>query len=222
MPSILNRRALLIGACTLALAAFALAPQLTQHSATAATAKPGIGAWGVDLAAMDKAVKPGDDFFRHTGGTWMKTTQIPPDRSRWGSFNMLAAKSEDDVRIALEDAAKKKPKGGTAERKAVDYYTSYIDTKAIEARGLDPVKDDLARIAGAGTHEDLIKIVAAPDFRANLPVGMGVTLDQKRPNVYIVSVGQAGLGMPDRDYYLKEDASSPTRARSTAPMSNRC
>jgi len=206
MPLTLNRRALLVGACVVALAAFAVAPQLTQHNAIAAGAKPTIGTWGVDLAAMDKAVKPGDDFFRHTGGTWMKNTQIPPDRSRWGSFNMLAAKSEEDVRAALEDAAKKKPQAGTAERKAVDYYQSYIDTKAIEARGLEPAKADLARIAAAATHEDLIKIVAAPDVRANLPVGMGVSLDQKRPNVYIVSIGQAGLGMPDRDYYLKQDA----------------
>jgi putative endopeptidase len=214
MPLTLNRRALLVGACVVALSAFAIAPQLTQHSATAATAKPIIGTWGVDLAAMDKAVKPGDDFFRHTGGTWMKNTQIPPDRSRWGSFNMLAAKSEEDVRVVLEDAAKKKPQAGTAERKAVDYYQSYIDTKAIEARGLDPAKADLARIASVASHEDLIKIVAGADFRANLPVGMGVTLDQKRPNVYIVSIGQAGLGMPDRDYYLKQDAKfADTRAK---------
>ncbi len=214
MPINLNRRALLIGAGAVALVAFAVAPQLTQHNATAAGAKPLIGTWGVDLAAMDKSIKPGDDFFRFTGGTWMKTTQIPPDRSRWGSFNMLAAKSEEDVRAAVEDAAKKKPRAGTVERKAVDYYQSYIDTKAIEARGLEPVKDDLARIAAATTHDDIVSIVARPDVRANLPVGMGVTLDAKRPNVYIVSVGQAGLGMPDRDYYLKQDAKfADTRAK---------
>jgi len=214
MPMNLNRRALLIGAGAVALVAFAVAPQLTQHNATAAGAKPLIGTWGVDLAAMDKSIKPGDDFFRFTGGTWMKTTQIPPDRSRWGSFNMLAAKSEEDVRAAVEDAAKKKPRAGTVERKAVDYYQSYIDTKAIEARGLEPVKDDLARIAAATTHDDIVSIVARPDVRANLPVGMGVTLDAKRPNVYIVSVGQAGLGMPDRDYYLKQDAKfADTRAK---------
>jgi putative endopeptidase len=210
----LNRRSLLAGACALSLIAVAAATQLTHLTATAAGAKPEIGAWGIDLAAMDKSVKPGDDFFRHTGGTWMKTTQIPPDRSRWGSFNMLGAKSEEDARAALEDAAKQNPRPGTVDRKAVDYYKSYIDTATIEAKGLEPAKADLARIAGAANHEDLIKIVAAPDFRANLPVGMGVTLDQKRPNVYIVAVAQAGLGMPDRDYYLKEDAKfADTRAK---------
>src|SRR5262245_51852577 len=193
-----NRRALLVGACAVALAVFA-GTQVMHLTADAAGAKPEIGAWGVDLAAMDKAVKPGDDFFRYTGGTWMKTTQIPPDRSRWGSFNMLAAESEDDVRLALEDAAKQNPAAGTVDRKAVDYYKSYLDTATIEAKGLEPAKADLARIAGAATHEDLVKIVASPDFRANLPVGIGVTLDQKRPNVYIVAVAQAGLGMPDRD-----------------------
>jgi predicted metalloendopeptidase len=204
MSLTLNRRALALGVCAVALAA-AFGVQFVQGAANAA-GKPAIGGWGVDLAAMDKSVKPGDDFFRHTGGTWMKTTQIPADRSRWGSFNILGAKSEDDVRATLEAAAKTSPRAGSVERKAVDYYMSYIDTAAIDAKGLDPAREDLARIAAAATHEDLIKIVAAPDFRANLPVGIGVTLDQKRPNVYIVAVAQAGLGMPDRDYYLKEDA----------------
>jgi putative endopeptidase len=204
MSLTLNRRALALGVCGAALTA-AIGVQFMQGAASAA-GKPAIGGWGVDLAAMDKSVKPGDDFFRHTGGTWMKTTQIPPDRSRWGSFNILAAKSEDDVRATLEAAARVSPRTGSVERKAVDYYMSYIDTAAIEAKGLDPAREDLARIAAAATHEELIRIVAAPDFRANLPVGIGVTLDQKRPNVYIVAVAQAGLGMPDRDYYLKEDA----------------
>jgi predicted metalloendopeptidase len=210
MPK-LNRRAVLLGASAVSLAAMGTSALV---GAVRAAAKAAIGAWGVDLAAMDTSVKPGDDFFRYTGGTWMKTTQIPADRSRWGSFNILAAKSEDDVRAAVEEAAKKNPGAGTVERKTVDYYQSFIDTAAIEAKGLDPAKEDLARIAAAPTHEDLIKIAAAPEFRANLPVGVGVTLDQKRPNVYIIAVAQAGLGMPDRDYYLKEDAKfADTRAK---------
>ena len=208
----LNRRSVLMGAA--GAATVAVVGLTMGEIVRTAAAKATIGAWGVDLAAMDRAVNPGDDFFRHTGGTWMKSTVIPPDRSRWGSFNILGAKSEEDVRAALEEAGRGPLPGGSPERKAVDYYKSYIDTAAIDAKGLDPAREDMARIAAAATHEDLVRIVAAPAFRANSPVGVGVTLDQKRPDVYIVAVGQAGLGMPDRDYYLKEDAKfADTRAK---------
>ena len=199
-----NRRTMLFGAG--AATAVAMGSGVWQFAARAATGKPVIGSWGFDIAAMDKSIAPGDDFFRHVSGTWMKTTQIPADRSRWGSFNILAAKSEDDVRAALDETARKKPAKGSVERKAVDYFASYSDTAAIDAKGLEPAKADLARIAAVSSHEDLVKLLAGADFRANSPVGMGVSLDAKRPDTYVIGVGQAGLGMPDRDYYLKEDA----------------
>ncbi len=198
----INRRVALLGAT----AAVAVGCQSLGSGGQAPTAKPVIGTWGFDPAAMDRAVTPGDDFFRYTGGTWMKTTEIPPDRTRWGSFNILGAKSEDDVRAVIDAAAGVAVPAGSVERKAVDYYSSYIDAAAIDVKGLDPAKRDLADIAAAKTHEDLVKLAARSDFRAKLPIGMGVTLDAKRPDVYIISIGQAGLGMPDRDYYLKEDA----------------
>ncbi len=199
-----NRRTMLLGAGAASLAA--MGTGAWGLAARAATGKPAIGTWGFDPSAMDKSIAPGDDFFRHVSGTWMKTTQIPADRSRWGSFNILAAKSEDDVRDALDEAARKNPAKGSVERKAVDYYKSYTDTAAIDAKGLEPAKADLARIAAVATHEDLVKLLAGADFRANSPVGFGVNLDAKRPDVYVIGIGQAGLGMPDRDYYLKEDA----------------
>ena len=163
---------------------------------------------------MDRSVSPGDDFFRFGGGTWMKTTQIPADRSRWGSFNMLAAQSEDDVRGAIETAANGPMPAGSVARKTVDYFRSFNDIAAIEAKGLEPAKADLARIAAVQTHEDVVRLAAERDFRASLPIAMGVSLDAKRPDVYIVSVSQSGLGMPDRDYYLKDDAKfAGTRAK---------
>jgi putative endopeptidase len=208
-----NRRAMLLGATAATVIAGA-GLSLQDQIAHAAAGKPVIGTWGFDPAAMDRGVAPGDDFFRYTGGTWMKTTEIPADRTRWGSFNMLAAKSEDDVRDVIEAAAKKTLPAGSAERKAVDYYRSYVDAATIDAKGLTPAAQDLAAIAAAQTHEDLVKLAARPDFRANLPLGLGVTLDAKRPDVYIIGIGQAGLGMPDRDYYLKTDAKfADTRAK---------
>ena len=203
-----NRRALLQGASAGAFAiAFAGAPAF-RSDAAAAVGKPVIGTWGFDLDGMDKAVAPGDDFFRHVGGTWMKNTKIPDDRSRWGSFNMLAAKSEEDVRDVIETAAKGRPAKGSVARKTVDYFESYNNVAGINAKGLEPAKADLARIAALQTHEDIVRLWSSKDFRASLPVGMGVSLDAKRPDVYIISIGQSGLGMPDRDYYLKEDEKS--------------
>ena len=205
MLNSMSRRALLQGASA---GAFALA--LAGCASPRATSvlpdgKPVIGGWGFDLAGMDRNVAPGDDFFRFVGGTWMKNTKIPDDRSRWGSFNELAAKSEDDVRAVIEEAAGANPAPGSVERKVVDYFQAYNDVAAINAKGLSPAKPDLERIAALKTHEDVVALWASPAFRGLLPVGMGVTLDAKRPDVYVVSIGQSGLGMPDRDYYLKQD-----------------
>ncbi|HEU4365278.1 MAG TPA: M13 family metallopeptidase N-terminal domain-containing protein, partial [Candidatus Krumholzibacteria bacterium] len=99
------------------------------------TGKARLGPWGVELTAMDKSIQPGDDFFRYAGGAWMKATQIPADRARWGAFSILGAQSEDDVRAALDEAARGKHAAGSASQKAVDYYRSYLDTTAIDARG---------------------------------------------------------------------------------------
>ncbi len=202
----LNRRALMMGAGVVSLGALGLGAGLWQHAARAAIGKAEIGAWGVDLAAMDRSITPGDDFFRFTGGAWMKNTQIPADRSRWGSFDMLRAKSEEDVRAVVEAAAKGSLRAGSPERKAVDYYRAFLDTKGIDASGLDPAKDDLARIAAAQTHEQIVEFIAAPDTAANSPIAVFVTIDPKRPDTYVPAVVQAGLGLPDRDYYLKQDA----------------
>ena len=203
----IDRRSVLIGtAGIVAAGASGLTSLLLERAVRAATTKAAIGDWGFDLAAMDRSVAPGDDFFRYAGGTWMKTTPIPPDRSRWGSFDVLRAKSEEDVRAAVEDAAKSSLPAASPDRKAVDYYRAYLDTAAIEAKGLAPAKADLARIAAARSHEDVVAFAFAGDTAGDLPVGIGVDLDAKRPDVYVVGVGQSGLGMPDRDYYLKDDA----------------
>ncbi len=195
-------------------AALALTTGFQPPAVHADAAKPAIGAWGVDLAAMDRSVEPGDDFFRYTGGTWMKATEIPADRAAWGSFDTLTAKSEEDVRAIIKAAATRALAPGSVERKVVDYYRSYLDTDRIERLGLEPIRKDLARIGKLETHDDVARFVASRDSRATSPVGLAVGLDPKRPDVYIVGVVQAGLGMPDRDYYLKPDARfAETRAK---------
>ena len=117
------------------LGALTFAAILIQHHAVA-EGKSAIGAWGVDLTAMDRSVAPGDDFFRHVNGAWLRTTTIPADRSRWGIWDMVIEKSTDEVIAAIEAAEAGSPRTGTVPRKAVDYFRSYVDVATIERLGL--------------------------------------------------------------------------------------
>lgn len=192
----MKRRTFLVGS-----AAAAVLSSLRPVMAFAATATGRIGAWGFDLTGRDLAVKPGDDFFRHSGGTWLKTTEIPADRSRWGSFDMLAEEAEVNVRAIIAELV---ATGGKTEneRKIVALYTSFLDTAAIDAAGLAPLAPALAEIAALTTHEDIARWCGVPGQPATLPIGVGIGLDAKNPDRYVPLVGQSGLGLPDRDYYL--------------------
>jgi predicted metalloendopeptidase len=168
--------------------------------------RPAIGSWGFDPAAMDRSIDPGDDFFAYASGTWLRNTPIPPDRPSWGSFNILQERCESELRQVIETAAARQLPEESAERKVVDYYRSYLDTAAIDRLGLEPAREDMDRIASARTHEDVARLIASPGFAANGPIYVGMDLDEKRPDVWILAVQQAGLGMPDRDYYLRPEA----------------
>ncbi len=159
----------------------------------AAATGPQIGKWGFDEAGMEKAIAPGDDFYGYANGIWAKDTAIPADKSSYGAFDVLADLSRDRTRKILENA--KGSKIGTA-------YTTYLDTKAIDAKGLAPIKPWLAKIKGA-TKATYAELVAEADRNGvGVPFGSGVGQDAKLPEVYAVGLRQSGLGMPDRDYYL--------------------
>lgn len=200
----MNRRSFLgASAATLGAAAFTTVSAVPGMSAQP---KPTIGAFGVDLDARDLSVKPGDNFFNHVNGSWLKNTQIPADRTRWGSFNILADKAERDVRAIIEELAGRQSAAGSVEQKIGDFYRSFMDTNAIEAAGLAPLKSDLARIAAANDHDAIAKLMAVPDLLVNGPITAGVGLDDGNPDRYIINIGQGGLHLPEREYYLKDDA----------------
>jgi putative endopeptidase len=199
----MNRRDFM-GASLAALSTAALAGCVTPPR----VAPPSIGAFGFDAAGKDLAVAPGDDFFRYANGGWMKATQIPADRTRWGSFEILAAKAEDDVKAIIEDIAAGTISGTANTQKIRDAYTSYMDEAAIEAAGLVPIAGDLARIAAAQTHADIIRLMYDPSLPLPAPISMGVSLDQKNPDRYIVSIGHSGLTLPEREFYFKTDPRS--------------
>lgn len=199
----MDRRAFLMGSVQGAAASVAL--NLGVGSFAFAASKPQIGTFGFDLNGMDKAVKPGDDFFQYAGGNWMKNNAIPNDRVRWGVFDELRAKSEKDVKAIIDDLSSKKAAKGTIEQKIGDFWRAYMNTDLINSKGVAPLKPELASIDAAQSHEDIAKLIARPDLPVAGPIGWGVSIDDGNPDRYIVSIGHGGLGLPERDYYLKDD-----------------
>jgi len=173
---------------------------LGQMSSLGQSAKPVLGTFGVDTTQMDRSVKPGDDFFRYVNGKWLATVTIPADKSRFGMFDALRDQAEVDVRALVESLAKTPQKPGSVGQKVGDLYASFLDQPRVEARGIEPLKADLAAIAAATNKADIVRLMGRPDY--NGPFGVGISADPADPTRYVVILSQAGLGMPSRDYYL--------------------
>jgi len=162
-----------------------------------------IGAWGFDLTGMDTEVVPGNDFYQYANGTWLTTTEIPSDLSNYGMFTELALEAEVQVQDIITDLAAENAAAGTIEQKVGDLYGSWMDTDTIDQRGLAPAQPYLDEIAAAETHADIASLFATIHHQS--PFGVGIIPDPADTTRYTVFVGQGGLGLPDRDYYLEED-----------------
>ena len=179
-------------------------------SAAAATAS------GIDVAAIDREVRPQDDFFRYTQGKWLKDVDIPSDRSSWSAFSIAQERVEEQVSAIIgEAAAQKTAKAGSEAQKMGDFYNSYVDEKRRNELGLAPLKGELARIKALKDKRGMTALMAHFErIGAGAPFGMGVGQDNRDSTRYIVSIAQSGLGMPNRDYYLQDEARlKDTRAK---------
>ncbi|MBE9585068.1 M13 family metallopeptidase [Mucilaginibacter sp. JRF] len=165
----------------------------------------------IDTQNMDTAVKPGDDFFEYANGGWVKHNEIPAKQTRWGSFIMLRQESTDKLISILDEVSKQSdnPKGSIKQRTG-DLYASAMDSLAIEKKGYNPIKIDLKRIDKIASVQGVVnELVYERVNGLGSPLfGFGVGQDSKNPTKYIVSLGQGGTTLPDRDYYLKSDARS--------------
>jgi putative endopeptidase len=163
----------------------------------------------IDPANMDLSVKPGDDFFEYANGTWIKQNAIPAKETRWGSFNILHQENTDKLLGLLKEVSKTPglPKGSLKQRVG-DLYASGMDSVAIEKLGYNPIKPDLARINKVADLNGVInEIVYERVNGEGSPLfGFGVGQDSKHPTKNIVQFNQGGTSLPDRDYYLKDDA----------------
>lgn len=165
---------------------------------------------GIDLSLMDKSVLPNDDFFNFVNGTWVKNTEIPADRTRWGSFDELRQKTDVDALAILEEAAKNPAyKSNTDQGKAINLYRSIMDTVARDKAGIKPLKPYLDKINKVKSVADLQKLILEMAPKGGIGFfGVGVGTDAKNSNRNVVNVGPGSLGLPDRDYYVSDDADS--------------
>ena len=195
------RSAFFVGLTAVALIA-GCSKKVEQAAVAPPPPKAAYGSFGVDLAQMDTSVKPGDDFYGYVNGKWLASFQMPPDRSRYSTGTAVFEKTEADLHTIVDELAASKPSPGSVDQKVADMYASWMDEARIEARGLEPLQPFLSRIAAVKNKADLMQLVGTIDFQA--PFGFSVDADTADPTRYTVWVGQSGLGMPNRDYYLNK------------------
>jgi putative endopeptidase len=162
---------------------------------------------GIDYAAIDKNVKPNDDFYHFASGTWLKNNPVPADQSRWGSFDVLADENNKKIKTVIEEVASDKSAAkGTLRQKLRDFYNLAMDSAKAEAQGISMIKSDIGRIASISSKEELIVCMAEMTAKGVDNVfGFYVSRDLKNSSKNVLYLSQSGLGLPDRDYYLKED-----------------
>ena len=186
--------------------AFAGEAASTNTPAASATTAQRYGKWGVDLEGMDRTVKPGDDFFKFVNGKWVASTPIPADKSSYGSFGVLGDLSEARIHALLETwAAKKDLKPGSDEAKVAAIYRTFLDEETVEKLDAKPLQPYLEAVKKAETREDIAKLMgrSAGSFGSSF-FGARVGDDAKNPEKNALYIGQSGLGLPDREFYLQD------------------
>jgi len=171
---------------------------------------------GLDLVGFDRAVRPQDDLYRFAGGGWLARTEIPPDRSNYGSFIILDDQAQEEVKNLIVSASQKPNRApGSDQQKVGDFYVSYMDTDRVEGLGLAPLRNELARIDAISSPRDVVRHIGHMQrLGVAHPFAWYSTPDSKNSSVYIGSLFQSGLTMPDRDYYLSpEEKYAQFRAR---------
>ena len=191
------RRVLVLALFSIAVAGIATA-QDARH--------PQFGTWGVDLSSLDKSIKPGDDFYSYTSGNWVKNATIAPDRINAGVFQDLQILSEDRLKdIFVELERRPEAQLSPEERKLRDLYHAIVDTDSIEQRGLGPVRKDLDRLQNISDRESVARALGSITLAIDSPFNIGIDIDAKDSNTYLVDIPSSGLGMPGREYYLSSE-----------------
>ena len=159
---------------------------------------------GIDPDGFDTAVRPQDDLFLHVNGRWLLSTEIPADKSNYGSFTALDDAARENIRAIIEEAAKN-PTNEVA-TKVGDFYRSYMNEELIEQKGIAPLKEKLAEIDGLKTTDEMIAWFGRSGVSGiGGPIGFFIGTDDKNSSRYLAAIVQSGTTLPDRDYYLEAD-----------------
>ena len=175
------------------------------HAGDATSTKPQYGSWGFDQAGADMSVRPGDNFFRYANGTWLDRTPIPADKPAVSLRLAMTDLTEQRLHAIMESAATHATdQPATLQDKVGAFYRSFMDDARIEALGAKPIAPQLDAVRQAATRDALAALMGRTnvDFEGSL-FNVGIDVDLKDPKRYAVYIGQGGLGLPDRDYYLK-------------------
>ena len=202
----------LLSTLTLTLiAAFATAAEAPKVAAASAPIS------GIDMKYLDPAVRPQDDLYAHVNGKWIREVEIPADRSSWGAGSMLRESTKAQIRSIIENAqADKSAKAGSNNQKIGDLYASFMDEKKLNALGYKPLSGELTTIRALNDKKNVAALIARlSQMGVTTPYELGIMQDARESTRYAVYIGQSGLSLPDRDYYLKkEDAKlSDVRAK---------
>lgn len=184
-----------------------LAPALLLFCATGAVA------WQenetIDTSAFDKSVRIQDDLFLHVNGSWLKYTEIPDDKSDYGSFGKLADNAQLQIREIIEETAEGEHPNGSNAQKIADFYRSFMNEEAVNGKGVSPLEGELERIRGLGSKRAIWEHFGyLSKIGVGSPVGFFVSQDAGQATQYICQLAQSGTTLPDRDYYLKDDEAS--------------
>ena len=173
-------------------------------------AKPKVGAWGVNLADMDKSVRPGNDFFDYVLGTWVRNAKIPPDKVCAGVGLDIQNQLDADLKAIVEAAGAKHAPPGDISQQIGDLYASYMDEALLNKKGVDPVRPLLASIEGIGDRPGLSAVLVSFNAKTQVddPFPVSVDIDPNEPTRYIPNIWQGGLSLGDRGYYVNTDPES--------------
>ncbi|MEQ1929309.1 MAG: M13 family metallopeptidase [Parvularculaceae bacterium] len=207
----MKKNGLKLGVALVALAGLGLTASCGKKETTtgakveAPAPKTEYGTWGVDTTQGDPATKAGDDFARYANGKWIDTFEIPADLPGYVSFTKLRLEAEGDVKAIIEEVAAKNAAQGTLEQKVGGFFKSFMDTGKLDELGAAALKPHLDAIYAVQSKDDLMRAYADANLHGTAPMGVGILPDPADTTRYIAFVGQSGLGLPDRDYYLKQD-----------------
>ena len=170
---------------------------------------PRLGNWGIEVDHVNTDLHPGNDFFTFVNHGWIGQSELPPGFSRFGAFAELALEAEENVEAIIQEAiaATETAEPGSVSQQIGAMFSSYMDTETIERLGLSPIQDGLNALLAIDTHEAVARWMARPG--TNSIIGVGIGQDQGNPNRHITSIRQAGLGLPSRDHYLRQDEPFP-------------